>query len=97
MICHTRVLGRAGRLGTRHDRAQFVEGRDLVAEVIERGRAERGLAREQVHELAEGARVHDERVAVLAGVVAFAPAEHVAVEREQLGASCLVEQRADPS
>src|SRR5262249_22009798 len=47
----------------------------------------------QVDELAERARVHDQRVARLAGVVALGPPEHVAIEVEQPCAALVVEQR----
>ena len=61
------------------------------------GAREVRIAGQQIHELAERAGVEDQRVADLAGVVAFGPAEHVAVEVEQLGAAAVVEQRRDPS
>ncbi len=59
---------------------------------LERRRDQRGVGGEQVHELAERAGVEDERVAPLAGVVAFGPAEHVAVEVEDLGPAAVVER-----
>ena len=51
------------------------------------------IAGQEVHELRERAGVQDQRVAGLAGVVALGPAEHVAVEVEELGATVVVEQR----
>ena len=75
------------------DRVEIVEGVDLHAEVIERWRGERGIGGQQVDELAERTGVEDERVALLAGVVALGPAEHLAVEGEHVGAAALVEHR----
>ena len=73
---------------------ELVERRDLQAEVVERG-ARRGTGRpgSRYTNCAERAGVEDQRVAGLAGVVAFGPAEHVAVEVEHVGAARVVEQR----
>ena len=78
------------------DRLQLLERRDLQAEVVERGRVQVRVAGQQVDELAERAGVEDQRVAGLAGVVAFGPAEHVAVEVEQLGAAARRRAARDP-
>src|SRR5437660_1103841 len=56
------------------------------------GRGAEGLvARQQVDELGGSARVKDERVAFLTGVVALAPAEDLAVEVEDGGSPPIVE------
>ena len=58
--------------------------RHLEAEVVEARALERGIARQQVHELHLSGH-EDERVARLPAVVALEPAEHVAVEVLDLG------------
>ena len=91
------VVARLALLGALHDVLDLLARRHLQTEVVDRASRRRPLRRQEEDELAELARVEDERVPALAGVVALGPAEHVAVEVEDLGAAGVVERRRDPS
>ena len=74
------------------DVLDLLAGRHLQTEMVDRASLRHALGRQEEDELPELARVEDERVPALAGVVTLGPAEDVAVEVEDLGAADVVER-----